>query len=148
MRVECRVFPFLQRGALLQYPSSSEVILAAPLPLNRASLVAVDRRLEEVRRLSDVQLPRARVSRPPLMGSPSHSAASPPGITVVCTEHGGCPGHTRENVLCPSGRFRASNSNRPTFQGQTSDPTQGNWPPLTEARGSASKRLWGWVSRN
>lgn len=108
MRVECRVFPFLQRGALLQYPSSSEVILAAPLPLNRASLVAVDRRLE-VRRLSDMQLPRARVSCPPLMGSPSHSAASPPGITVVCTEHGGCPGHTRENVLCPSGRFRASN---------------------------------------
>lgn len=80
MRVECRVFPFLQRGALLQYPSSSEVILAAPLPLNRASLVAVDRRLEEVRWLSDVQLPRARVSRPPLMGSPSHSAASPPGM--------------------------------------------------------------------
>lgn len=43
------------------------------------------------------------------MGSPSHSAASPLGITVVCTEHGGCPGHTRENVLCASGRFRASN---------------------------------------
>lgn len=64
MRVECRVFPFLQREAVLQRPSSLEVILAAPLPLDRASLVAVDRRLEEVRRLSDVQLPRARVSRP------------------------------------------------------------------------------------
>lgn len=49
MRVECRVFPFLQREAVLQRPSSSEVILAAPLPLDRASLVAVDRRLEEVR---------------------------------------------------------------------------------------------------
>lgn len=108
MRVECRVFPFLQREALLQRPSSLEVILATPLPLNRASLVAVDRKIEEVTRLSDVQRPRARVSRPPPMGSPSHSAASPPDITVVCTEHGGCPGHTKENVLCPSGRFRAS----------------------------------------
>lgn len=63
MREECRVFPFVQREALLQRPSSLEVVLASsPSPLDRASLVAVDRRLEEVRRLSDVQLPPERVS--------------------------------------------------------------------------------------
>lgn len=82
MGLECGVFPLLQRQAPQQCPSSLGVILAICLPgqntLPCADLVALERRLEELRWFSDVQLPCARDSHPPQLGSPSSRSPDSP----------------------------------------------------------------------